>query len=223
MKTLLENTLWTEFQPLRVFGLPLGRRMAVVRTSDGRLVVFSPVRFSKEVRAQLDTLGKVSAFVVPSRFHDLFFDEYFPVYRDAVFFGSQASINDHPTWPLVSFEKGASLLADFSIIPLKGMPRVEEHLFLHARSRTLFLADAFFNLPKPSSLLAGLMLQLAGIGNRPTPSRLFRSLIKDRDAFRASIEQVLLHDFDRIVPGHGEVVESQGRQVFRNAFHDYLT
>ena len=223
MKALLETILWTEFQPLRIFGLPLGRRMAVVRASDGRLVVFSPVRFSKEIQMQLDALGDVCAFVVPSRLHDLFFDEYFPVYRDAVFFGSQASIKDHPKWPLVPFEKSASLLADFSIIPLKGMPRVQEHLFLHARSRTLFLADAFFNLPQPSGLFAGMMLRLAGIGDRPRPSRLFRSLIKDRSAFRASIEQVLLHDFERIVPGHGEVVESQGRQVFRDAFHDYLT
>jgi len=51
------------------------------------------------------------------------------------------------------------------------------------------------------------------------PSRLIRGLgVSDRAALRRSIEQVLRWDFERILPGHGDVVERGGPDALRAAW-----
>jgi glyoxylase-like metal-dependent hydrolase (beta-lactamase superfamily II) len=47
-------------------------------------------------------------------------------------------------------------------------------------------------------------------GVRPTPA--FRLAVRDRDAARASLERILGWDFERIVPGHGEILQAGGRE-----------
>jgi hypothetical protein len=53
-------------------------------------------------------------------------------------------------------------------------------------------------------------------GVRPTPA--FRATTTDRDAARESIERILRWDFDRIVIGHGEMVETGGKAALRAAY-----
>jgi hypothetical protein len=50
------------------------------------------------------------------------------------------------------------------------------------------------------------------------PTRAFRAAIRDRAAARRSIERILAWDFDRIAIGHGEMVESGGREALRDAY-----
>jgi hypothetical protein len=50
------------------------------------------------------------------------------------------------------------------------------------------------------------------------PTRILRSTIKDRAAVRRGIDAVLQHDFDRVVVGHGQVVDRGGRDGLRLGF-----
>ena len=51
------------------------------------------------------------------------------------------------------------------------------------------------------------------------PSHLIRRLaVSDRAALRRSLEKVLEWDFERIVPGHGEVIEHAGPAELRAAW-----
>jgi hypothetical protein len=55
--------------------------------------------------------------------------------------------------------------------------------------------------------------------NRFGPSRIFTSFaVNDRDAFLASIDAVLEHDFDRVIMSHGRVLETGGKDALRAAF-----
>ena len=45
--------------------------------------------------------------------------------------------------------------------------------------------------------------------------------IKDERAMRRSIDEVLAWDFNRIVLGHGRVVEKDGQQILKDAY-DFL-
>jgi glyoxylase-like metal-dependent hydrolase (beta-lactamase superfamily II) len=47
---------------------------------------------------------------------------------------------------------------------------------------------------------------------------MIRQLVSDRSAFRDSIERVLAWDFERIVPGHGDVLERGGPAALRAAW-----
>ena len=42
--------------------------------------------------------------------------------------------------------------------------------------------------------------------------------IRDSELFAASIQKILCWDFEKIVLSHGQVIESNGRNLFKNAF-----
>ena len=46
-------------------------------------------------------------------------------------------------------------------------------------------------------------------------TRPFKMAIKDEAAFEASAREILSRDFDRIVVGHGDVIETQGKEKLR--------
>jgi hypothetical protein len=50
------------------------------------------------------------------------------------------------------------------------------------------------------------------------PHRIIRSGITNRAAARRSVARILQWDFDRVTVTHGEVLESGGRDRFREAF-----
>lgn len=223
MQTLHADLLWTDSQPLVLAGLPVGRRVAVARAADGRLVVFSPLQGTPENIAALRALGDISALVVPSRFHDLFYPNYFRAFPDARFLGSRAILAEHPDWPLTEIRDDTPELAGFAHQMIGGMPKVDEQVFLHRASRTLLIADALFNVPAPAGLLGRLVSWAADIGgDAPRQSRFGRMNVRDRAAFAASVAAVAAWDFDRIVPGHGEVIERDGPRVWREAFRTLL-
>jgi len=58
-------------------------RMAVIRLSDGRLFIWSPVRLTEILRAEVDTLGRVAHIIAPNSLHHLFLVEWKSTYPGA--------------------------------------------------------------------------------------------------------------------------------------------
>jgi hypothetical protein len=222
MKKLLRGLLWTDHHAMWVAGLPLGRRVTVARGATGQLVVFSPVRASQSSVDELARLGAIAAFVLPSRFHDSLYEDYFDRFPEACFVAGRSSIDDHPKWPLKEISHGLPELMGFKYLVLAGMPKVQEHVFFHEASKTLILADSMFNIPDAKTWPARVLMRVAAIGGKPGPSRLFRFLIQSRREFAASLREVLSWDFERIIGGHGVIIETDGKSVFESAFVDFL-
>ncbi|HUG10747.1 MAG TPA: DUF4336 domain-containing protein [Opitutaceae bacterium] len=212
--------VWEYNAPLRVLGIELGHRMTVVRLADGTLWIHSPVMWSRELDGEIRMLGEVRHFVAPNRMHDGFWPEWFDHFKGAQFSAAPGVVKEHPELPF-----SMKLADDRTGVPggelqarlMRGMPLVNEVVFHHVPSRTLIVADLMFNLDPPD-LRSRLLLRLNGALGRPTPSRMFRMAIRDRAAFRESLEGVLLWDFDRVIVGHGENLVSGGRNVLREAF-----
>ena len=101
---------------------------------------------------------------------------------------------------------------------VRGFP-LHEVILLHRPSRTLVLTDLCFNIHRSSSRVARLFFRANGMWQRFGPSRILRHVVTDRSAFRDSLERVLQWDFERIVPGHGEVIEHGGPAALRAAWH----
>jgi hypothetical protein len=81
------------------------------------------------------------------------------------------------------------------------------------------LTDLCFHVQRSSSPVARAFFRANGMWRRFGPSRLVRLLgVSDRAAFRGSLEQVLRWDFERIVPGHGDVLEHGGPAALRAAW-----
>lgn len=217
----LADGLWELDAPLTVFGMSIGHRMTVARLPDGTLWVHSPVEHSTSLAAELDRLGPVAHIVAPNAMHDTYLESWFAAYPEARFHGAPGFAtfrpdlkftdilgdNADPAWSVV-----------FDQLVLRGMPRLNEVVFLHLASRTLILTDLVFNLGPEMPFLSRVLLRLNGCYCRFGPSRLLKSTIKDRAAFRASLDQVLGWDFKAIVVSHGSNIADGSPAFLREAF-----
>ena len=222
MQTLVPDLLWTDFHSMQMAGLPAGRRMAVARGTNGQLVVFSPLPASNPAISELRALGEPAAFIVPSRLHENFFSDYFVHFPRSVFLAGPASLADHPRWKLGEFSHSSPELTGFDCVKVEGMPKVQEHVFFHRATRTLILADLLFYIPKSERWFERGLQKLADMGGKPRPSRFWRAMIRNSSEFSLSIQRIRKLDFDRIVPGHGELIELNAKQIFDEAFADWL-
>ncbi len=92
---------------------------------------------------------------------------------------------------------------------------------VHLPSRTLIIADLVFNFrPDERGWDRVFHRYIAGFKRYPGMSRIFRLCIKDRAAFLASIARLMEQDFDRIIVGHGKVIECNGKELLRRALAD---
>ena len=80
------------------------------------------------------------------------------------------------------------------------------------------IADLAFNFGNDAHWLLAWIMKFNGGLNHFGPSRFAKSMMKDRAAVRASLDHILSWDFDRIIVGHGDNVESHGGDVLRSAF-----
>jgi hypothetical protein len=218
----LAANLWGLERPLKAPGLRIGHRMTVARLANDRLWAHSPVAFDDAIFRTMADLGPAVYFIAPSRFHDLHWPEWFAHYPDATFCGDKGMEKDHPKLPfhkVLRAEIQEPWESELPKLLIAGMPKLNEFVFLHAPSRTLIVADLVFNIDaRQQNLLGKLFLKLNGICGRVGCSWIFRRFILDPQAFRASVEQLLRWDFDRVVPGHGAVVKDSGKRVFQDAF-----
>jgi hypothetical protein len=97
--------------------------------------------------------------------------------------------------------------------------RLHEVVLFHRPPRTLVPTDLCFNIHRSSSRVARLFFRANGMWQRFGPSRIIRQIgVSDRAALQRSLEHVLRWDFERIVPGHGDVLEHGGPAALRAAW-----
>jgi hypothetical protein len=218
MLTRVGEGLWEEATSLRVIVVESGRRMTVAKLGDGGLWIHSPAELTPRLRSELDELGPVRFVVPASKLHgNLFTEDYLAAFPEAqafrgpgagdrkgVEYAGELGDTPDPGWA-----------AEFDQLAVRGTRFVTEVVFLHRASRTLIVGDLLWSLgagaPASTRLWVG-----GGEGVRPT--RAFRRAIRDRDAFRESLDRVLGWDFDRIQIGHGDNVEGDAKRVLRDAY-----
>jgi len=194
--------------------------MTVIRLASGELIVHSPGPISPELRAELDALGRVGFIVVPAA------HGRFAAGAARSFPSARLLAAPRAPWRRGSLAFHASL-ADQP--PAEWAGRVESHLVLgfrlgevllfHRPSRTLVLTDLCFNVQRSSSRAARMFFRANGMWRHFGPSRLIRVLaVSDRAALQRSLDRVLQWDFERILPGHGDIVEQGGPAAFRAAW-----
>ena len=213
--------IWIEEYPFEFIGVVLGRRMTVIRLTDGNLFLHSPGEMTDDRKECLESLGSVGYIMAPARFHDLFLDGAIRAFP---------SSEHHAIRPIFSrfSSRAKTFILSEQMVPPWGAeiehhdfragPFHSETVFFHRESQSLLLADLCFCL-SDRTLMTQLVGRALGVSNRFAPTRDIRSWTMGcRQELRASIEKVLKWPFTRIIPAHGEIVPENGRQVFREAF-----
>jgi hypothetical protein len=222
----LADGLWIHEAPLRFMGAPAGRIMNVVRLGDGGLFVHSPAPLADPLRAALDELGEVRFVVAPSRLHghvsmadyrdaypaaELLAGPGLPRRRPDLEFAAELGDAPDPRWAPV---------LDQALF--RGNPLLPEAEFLHRPSRTLILADLAMHFGDHSNRTMRAFARVAGMYGRLRATPFFRVTTRRRSAARADLERILAWPFDRVVPGHGAVWESGGRDALRREWAHVL-
>ena len=216
--------LWVLDEPLRFYGVELGRRMTVIRLPSGELFVHSPSRLDEPTRAWLAGLGEPSYFVCPNPIHDAHIERPFACFPDARVYappGTSTEFDDLPFAGMLGDEPEPAWAGTIEQVLFRGLPLITEAEFFHPSSRTLILTDVCFNIGRDAPLGTRLLGRLLGMYGRPAVPLDMRLSLRDRKTARQSVERILAWDFDRVIVGHGAIVETGGRAAIRRAF-DWL-
>lgn len=77
-------------------------------------------------------------------------------------------------------------------------------MFAHRASGALIITDLVFNVHEFKGLMAPLVFRMVGAYRRLAQSRLYRTQVKDREAFAASGKAIFALEFDKVVMAHGD-------------------
>jgi glyoxylase-like metal-dependent hydrolase (beta-lactamase superfamily II) len=216
-----DTDLWsTEYQLGWPVGfVPIPVRMTIVRLGDGRLILHSPGPIAPALRDELAGLGPVGFVVVP-HMHGKFAAEAAQQYPDAQLVAAQTAPRKRRALAfhaLLGDEPPAAWAGCIESHRIRGFG-MEEVVLFHRPSRTLVVTDLCFNIQDSSSRVARLVFRANGMWKHFGPSRILRRAVLNRAAFEQSLEHVLRWDFERILPGHGDVIEHGGREALRAAW-----
>jgi hypothetical protein len=203
---------------------PFARRMTIFLLASGEIAVHSAIAMDEPGMAALEEIGRPAWVLVPNTMHysdATWYGERYPAARVLVPGAARGKLFEKvrridgtldEDWP-------PALRGELAIVPLEGV-RNAEVAFVHARSRTLVMTDAVFHYrERDLPILARTIMRLNRAYDRFGPSRIFTSfVVSDQDAFRASIEALLEHDFDRVIMSHGRVLDTGGKAAVSDAF-----
>jgi hypothetical protein len=223
--------IWSATQPLRAFGIEVGSRMTVVCLSDQSLVLISPIALDGDLVNQITQLGSVSHIIAPNLFHHLFLDvaqHHFPEARLLGVPGLPEKRTDLSFNQLL--DSAGHLGNTLAYLPFRGFQAwrpngfqiYNEVVFCHYPSKSLIITDIAANFNSTAPLMTRLTATILGSYNHLRPSRLEKWGTQDKTEVETSVRKVLEWSFDRVIPGHGEIVESNGRELFRIGYEWFL-
>lgn len=199
--------------------MPIGRRMVIARLGDGRLLVHNAVACDSATMAEIEALGPVSFLIVPNGFHRIDLAAFAARYPNCKVAAMPGSIDRARQRARV--DGGPEVLPEDPHTRWQRLDGVAaEGVLLHDTSdgTAAVFNDCLFNVPVRPPGVKGLLLQAIGSTGGVKVTRVARTfLVKERAPFVAHLERIAALDPVLVVPGHGELVRSEGGAALRRA------
>lgn len=229
----IDSNLWVAEQPLKYFGLEVGTRMTLIRLTNDKLMVISPIKMNEAIINQLNQLGEVSYIIVPNLYHHLFvadFKLYYPYAKIWAVSGLEHKRPDLPIDQIISEDKNFLLdgvkyvlVQEFNTLDIKGYSPLNECVFFHPQSRTLIVTDLVFHIDNQvASTTINLLARILGAYNQLRPSLLEKFATKDKFKVKTSIQKILAWDFERVIMAHGSIIEQNAKSQFQAGYEWFL-
>ena len=221
----IADDVWLADGPhVSFMGFPYPTRMAVVRLPSGALWVWSPVALDEALAAEVGALGEVRHLVEPNKLHHLALPAWKERWPEARAYAPpglaerfdhlafDAALTDAP-------EAGFEGVIDHVIV--HGSFVMEEVLFHHRPSRTLFVGD-LVQKHDPADFVRWQqwVMKLDGLaGPDGSTPREWRATFLEREKARAAIRAAIAWDPVRMVIAHGAWVREGGAEALRHSLH----
>ena len=212
------STLTTFEAPFNLAGVPIGNRMTVITCPNNKVWIHSPVLLTQDMIDHLNELGEVCWAVCPNLFHYLHAYKFLEHFPDCQLFGVSGIQIKEKRCSFHSLEESVQLwVSEIQQYQIQGIPKIKEVVFFHPNSKTLILTDLLFNCSH-TSLWAKLLMTLNGAHNKCTTTRVYKSMIQDKEQFKTSIEHILKWDFERVILAHGSIIEKDAKAILTESF-----
>ncbi len=217
LKRIAEDVWAHEREIAMPGGMSMPCRATLLRLTDGRLLLHSPLAIDDATAKEISDLGDLRVLVAPNTYHWMFLaaaKERFPKAR--VFAPAELAkkVGGLAFDPLPA---SGVLEGGLRVARIEGAPSLMEHVFLHEPSQSLVVSDLMFNVHASSSFGLRLFLRVVGAWKKTAQSRVWRFLVKDRAAAARSASEILAWDFNRVIVAHGDVVENDPREQARQS------
>lgn len=217
----IDSELWVAESPLRFLGLEMGARMTVVRLPDGTLFLHSPVALTPDLQSEVEALGAVRYLVAPNKLHHLYVGDWIKAFPEATFYappGLEEKRRDLDCRNVLGDTPEAGWTGTLDQVFVEGFPFASEIAFYHRPTKTFIATDLAFNVGESSPPLTRAFFHLARTYGRLSPTLLERVLVRDKTAFRRSLDRILEWPFERVIVSHGEISESGGRDQLKQGY-----
>ncbi|KAF5390044.1 hypothetical protein D9757_003895 [Collybiopsis confluens] len=228
--------VWIFSRPFARFGIfPVGGRSTAIKMQGGRgvwILVSTPL--DAETKAKVDQLGPVKFLVSPDAVHHLFLSEFKKAYPDAKLVAPKAatervsdkSLKFDGVWGSDPEGTKYGFEEDVQHCYFSGFKN-RDVAFFHPASKSMIQADLLFNLPPieqySKSKSSGRVPFVGNLGPFSWfHSSLTSSMSEDTEAMKRDVKTVASWDFERIIPCHGDVIESKGMEAWKAAYKSYL-
>ncbi len=208
--------------------MPFTTRMAVVRLHDGGLWVWSPIRPTEPLRAEIDALGPVRHLVSPNKLHYAHIPAWSAAWPQALRWASPGVRERAASQGVdISFDRelGETPPPDWSAeldqTVFRGSSFLPEIVFFHRASATLILADLIENFePAKVAPRWRWLMRLAGAADPDgkMPVDLRTTYLFGRAAARASLQRLLGWQPRRLILAHGRWYDRNATDELRRAF-----
>jgi len=204
-------------------GFQYPTRMAVIRFTNGDLVLWSPIALSDALRAEVEALGTVRYLAPPNSLHHTSLGDWQRAYPEATVYAPPG---------LREQRKAARFDGDFADSPIAawageidlavmwGNRITTEVVFFHRQSATALFTDLLQQFPPRwfkgwRAIVARLDLMVA---DEPAVPRKFRVAFTDRRAARTCLRRILAWPTEKVLVAHGLPITHDGQAFLRRAF-----
>jgi hypothetical protein len=209
----LDDNLWVVESP--VPGLPLRRRMSIVKRSDGQLVFLNAIPLDDKALAEVTAWGKPAFLVIPHEQHGI--DAHaFAQKLGLKIYGPKACMEKmRARWQVAGTLEEMPPDASVKFESLDGTKKGEPVGIVHTGKRvSLLFNDAYqdatgYKLPLPMRML--------GFGGGPKVVPVFKMLFtSDKAALKAHLDRLAsLPGLERLVPCHGAIKSSDAAATLK--------
>lgn len=143
--------VWVDTDPVRHLGLQLTATMAVLRLSDGQLLLYSPLGMTKQRRAAVEALGKVAHLYAPNLYHHSWIGEWSEAFPSARLHAPSGLAKKRADLAIHRFHDREPEPAFAGIIDELGIRgfRLQESVLIYRPAETLIVADLVHHIGRP--------------------------------------------------------------------------
>jgi hypothetical protein len=221
LAAVVADRIWTLERPVWFSGARLRARTTVVRLDDGSLLLHTPAPPADALAEELRALGPVRWLVVPNCWHHLGAPAAAARFPEAKLVGPASALARNKALKLdldIHAAPFGEQVPEFEALPLEGVPFWDETVLYHRPTQTLLGADIVCSAGAKDHWTWRCGARLTGCYGRVRVPPDARKKIPDKTAAARSLHAMLERPAQRLIIGHGDVIEEGCREHLARAW-----